>query len=231
MFAILRVARQLDACAGIDLRDAELHHLASDLGRLTGGQDHACVGHGQAQDGDQAFEIAVAHHMLLIHLDPVGGADAWEADRVRAAAKAINQVARMRDQAEHFEAPVVESKERANADIVTAGFIGTCQSVQPVGVVALMGLRGMHLAVGGVMVGLLEDLVGADARRLDRLEARVVERGGVDVDAPNLTVAILDAVDLLDRTCHELGRVVRVLTENQDQALVAGLLQGEHLLV
>ena len=47
----------------------------------------------------------------------------------------------------------------------------------------------MDLRVGLVVIGLLEDLVGADARRLDRRIALVVQRGGVDVHAADLAVA------------------------------------------
>ena len=65
----------------------------------------------------------------------------------------------------------------------------------------------MHAGVGLVMIGLLEDLVGADARRLDRGIAGVVQRGGVDVHAADLAVADLDRIDRPHALGDELGAV------------------------
>ena len=64
----------------------------------------------------------------------------------------------------------------------------------------------MNAGVGLVVIGLLEDLVGADAGRLDRGVAVVVQRGGVDVHAADFAVAGLDRIDRPHALGHELGR-------------------------
>ena len=58
----------------------------------------------------------------------------------------------------------------------------------------------MDAAVGLVVVGFLEDLVGADAGGLDGAIAVVVQRGGVDVHAADLAVAGRDRIDRAART-------------------------------
>ena len=87
----------------------------------------------------------------------------------------------------------------------------------------------MHPAIGFVMVGLLENLVGADARRLDRGVAGMVQGSGVDVDAADFALAGRGGVNLPHALGHELGRVARMLAEDQNQPLVPLVLQGQHL--
>ena len=56
----LGVSAQLDAAAGVDLRDAEGQNLAAHGRRLAGRADQAGVGNRQPQDGHQPLEIGVA---------------------------------------------------------------------------------------------------------------------------------------------------------------------------
>ncbi len=81
-----------------------------------------------------------------------------------------------------------------------------------------------------MVVGLLEDLVRADAGRFDGEVAVVVQRRGVDVDAANFAAAGPRRVHVLNALGDELGVVVRVLAEDEDQPLVPFFLQGENLL-
>ncbi len=81
------------------------------------------------------------------------------------------------------------------------------------------------------MVGLLEDLEGAQARGLELHELLIGERGGVHVDPPNAILVLADAdrVGGLDRLDHVLHVVLRVVAEDQQQALVAVLDQPARL--
>ena len=78
------------------------------------------------------------------------------------------------------------------------------------------------------MVGLLEDLVGADAGLFHQPVALHVERRAVDVDAADLA-AVLGGVDDLHRVGDGLGAVVGVLAVVDHQALVALADEGVHL--
>ena len=60
--------------------------------------------------------------------------------------------------------------------------------------------------------------------------AVVVQRRGVDVHAADLAVAGRGRVDVPHALGHELGVVVRMLAEDEDQPLVPLVLQRHHLL-
>src|ERR1017187_7336740 len=92
------------------------------------------------------------------------------------------------------------------------------------------GARGLHAGIGLVVVRLHEDLIRADARSLDSLETRVVERGRVHVRAPDFAVPAGYVVDVANATGDEIGVVAWVLAEHHDEALVPLLLHGHHLL-
>ena len=88
----------------------------------------------------------------------------------------------------------------------------------------------MQLLVGLLVVGLLEEDVGADAGLLEF--AVVLDGGGgdVDVDPADRAVLVLDAVDGPDAFKDILDRVVlRVLAGLEREPLVAHILQGDHL--
>ena len=106
---------------------------------------------------------------------------------------------------------------------------GAVHRLGVVGVVAL-GARGVERLVGRLVVGLLEEDVGADARVA---QAAVVldRRGGdVHVHAADGAVAVADRVDGVDGFEDVLQRVVaRVLARFERQALVTHVLERRHL--
>jgi MOSC domain-containing protein YiiM len=70
----------------------------------------------------------------------------------------------MVQQPHHLELPVVEPEQHTKPDIVHAGLHRAVHTVQTPEVIALDRMLRMQLLVGLPMVGLLEDLEGADAR-------------------------------------------------------------------
>ena len=97
-------------------------------------------------------------------------------------------------------------------------------------VVVVLGAGGVQLQVALLVVGLLEQDVGADARVLE--PAEVFHRGGgdVDVDSADVAVLVVHAVDGVDALEDVLDGVVhRVLAGLDGQALVAHVLQRDHL--
>jgi len=142
---------------------------------------------------------------------------------------ALLQVEGVSHEPEDFEAPVVETEKGADPDVVAAGLHRPAQGVEAPEVVPLPGAGRVDLGVGGVVVGLLEDLVGADPRFLDLAEPGMVERRGVDVHPPDLPVPLLDAVHVADGLGDEGGVVARMLAENEDEPLVPLRLEGADL--
>jgi len=224
------VAADLDAAAGIDLGHAHGDGLAPQGGRFAGGENQAGIGHRQAQDGDDAQHLVVADLPARIDLHAGGRTQAWEGDGVRTAAVAVAQVGGVGDQTQHLEAPVVEAEQGAQADVIAARAHRSAEPGQAPAVVGLARPGRMQAGVGRVVIGLLEDLPGADACRLDRAVAGLVHRGGVDVDPADLAVAALHAVDRADALSNEVGIVVGMLAVDQDQALVPLILQGLDLM-
>ena len=78
------------------------------------------------------------------------------------------------------------------------------------------------------MIGLLENLIGADARVLHDAETLFVERGGIDVDAANLAIALLGGIGLAHGVGNEFGRIFGAFTVNQDETLMTQIFQRFH---
>jgi hypothetical protein len=76
------------------------------------------------------------------------------------------------------------------------------------------------------MVGLVEYLVRADAGGLDLSVALVVHGSGVDVDASDFAASDARFVNLAHAPGDVVGVVACMLAEDQDQPLVADLLEG-----
>ncbi len=75
------------------------------------------------------------------------------------------------------------------------------------------------------MIGLLENLVCANAGLLHDAETFHIQRGGVDVDSTNGTVALLHRIRQFGGVRNELRRVFRRLTINENQTLLAVFFQ------
>ncbi len=88
----------------------------------------------------------------------------------------------------------------------------------------------MDLFIGRAVVGLLEDLVGADACILDNSETIDVERGGVDVDPPDLARAAFHRIDGFYRFSDKLCIVFRMLAINKDKTFLAAIFERFHLI-
>ena len=87
----------------------------------------------------------------------------------------------------------------------------------------------MPLRIGLLVIRLLENLIGADARGLDGAEAGLVERGRIDVHAADLAPPLLGGIDQARGVRNEVGVILRALAIDQNQALVAQVLQRLHL--
>ncbi len=123
---------------------------------------------------------------------------------------------------QHLEAVVVQAEQHADAGVVDAALHGAVDGAE-VPVVVALGAGQVHLLVGGAVVGLLEELVGADVAGLEPAVVLDVEGGDVHVEAPDLAVARLHAVDGLDGVVDvvEAAAVGIALTRHQEDALVA----------
>ena len=83
--------------------------------------------------------------------------------------KVCLEVADVLQHGEDLEAPVEQAEQHADADVVDAGLHGAVHGGDAP-VVVLLAAAEVDLAVGLAVVGLLEELVGADAGRLELAE-------------------------------------------------------------
>ncbi len=131
------------------------------------------------------------------------------------------QVQGVAHQAQHLESPVVKAEQCANAYVVALGLHGAGYAVQSPQEVRLVRVLGMNPAICFVMIGLLENLICADAGLFHDAVAFVIQGSGVQVDAANLTAAGFRGIDLPHALGHEFGRIARMLAENQNEPLVS----------
>ena len=185
----LAVATDLDAGAPVDLRTAEVEQLAAQFSGLARGEDHAHIGHRQAQDGDEPLEVGVAQRVLGLEGAVAGVLEAREGEGVRADPEGLLQVDGVGQQRQGLETPVVEAEEHAQAHVVAARFHGPVLPVEPPQEVRL-GPALVDAGVGGPVVGLLEDLIGAYAGVLDQAVSLHVQGRAVDVDAADLAAVL-----------------------------------------
>lgn len=225
------VAAHGRAGAAGDLGDAELEGFGADALAFAGRHDHAGVGHGHADERDDLEEEVVGHGVLEgSRIDVVGRADARHGDRVRTDAPDGFKMLGVHEQADEVVAAEIKPEEHAETHVVDAAFHGAVVRLGVVGVVGLRSLR-MQLLVGLAVVGLLEELVGADLG-LVKLAIVLDRRGGdVHVEAADGAVLVLDRVDGLDGLEDVLDRIVLgVLARLKEQALVAEVLERDHLV-
>src|SRR5664280_1935548 len=187
---VLRVPAGVRAAAGGDLRHPESERLAADLGRLPGRHDDPGVGHGQAEDRHDLAEVDVGDGVRRVARDVGPGRwfHARHRDRVRPDAEPALEVADVLHERERLEAPVEQAEEDADADVVDPGFHRAVGGVDAPVEIALPA-RDVNPRVRVAVVGLLENLVGADLPRLQELELLGGERRDVDVDPPDLARA------------------------------------------
>ena len=168
--------------------------------------------------------------MLLVELHAAGRPQPRKTDRVRPDVVVLLQMQGVAHQPEHFESPVVQAEQGADADVVALGLHRAGDAVEPPQIIGLVRVLRMNAAIRFVVVGFLEDLIGADAGGLDDPIAVVIQRGGVQVDAADFAAAGGGRVDVLHALGHEAGVVLRMLAEDEDQPLVPLVFQGQHLL-
>ncbi len=130
-------------------------------------------------------------------------------------------------QAQGLETPIVKAEEGPQADVVAAALHGAVLPVEPPEEIRLVA-RGVHRAVGGPVVGFLEDLVGADAGRLHLAVALHVQRCAIDIDAADLAVRRFDRIDHAHGVGDDVGVVVGVFAVVDHQALVAAADEDSH---
>ena len=226
---VVFVVANLQVGAAVDLRDAVFDGLGAEGGVLTSGQNHASVRHGQTEDGDDLLEGVVVHEILLVDVQARSVFDARERDGVRTHVEASLQVVGVANHSQHLVTPVVQAEEDAEAVVVDASLLGAVHRGQAVVVVAFLGVGGMVFVVDFGAIGLLENLIGADARLFHDAEAFHIQRSGVDVHAADAALAFLGGVGHLHGVGDVLGRVFRRLAIDEDEALLAIIFESLHV--
>ena len=135
----------------------------------------------------------------------------------------------MHQKAGKFVFVSLKAKEDAETDIVDAALHGAVVGLGVVGVV-MLGTGGVQLFVALLVVGLLEEDVGANAGFLELAVVLHRRRGDVDVDAADVAVLVVDAVNCVDALQNVLDRVVLGILAGLDcETLVSHILQRDDL--
>jgi hypothetical protein len=118
---------------------------------------------------------------------------------------------------QHFELVIREAKENTCAHIVQTCLHSAVKGGEVIEVVALDRLR-VHQFIGGFVVGLLEEDVGANVGCLQFLVILNRRSGNVDIDAADGAVVIFSCVDGVNGVHYIINRAIdRVLAHFQGQ--------------
>ena len=226
----LGVAADRRARAAAHLRDADCERTRAHRLALAGRDDHAGVGHGDADAGDDLEKGLVVDAVVKGRgVDVVGALDARHADRVRADAVRRLQMLGVHQEPRKLVFVQFEPEQHAQPHVVDAALHGAVHRLGVVGVVVLRPGR-VQALVALPVIGLLEEDVGADARVVQLFV--VFHRGGGDVDihAADRAVLVVNAVNGSDAVEDVLDRVVHgVLARLDGKALVPHVLERRHL--
>ena len=229
---LLGVAAHAGAAAAGHLGNAQMQRPLPDGLVFPGGHNHAGVGHGHPDAGADFQEGVVVNAVVeLVGVDIVGVLHPGHADGVGPHPVDSLQVLGVHQQPGELIAVQLQAEQHAQAHVVNAALHGPVHGLGVVAVVAL-GAGGVQVLVALLVVGLLEQDVGADARLLQL--AVVLHGGGGDVHVhpADGAVFVLDGVDGVDAVQHILnGAVDGVLAGLDGQALVAHVLQGDDLFL
>ena len=211
------------------MRDAQLQHLGTGGSRFAGGNDHARVRNGDADDGHNLAEDVVRNGIRkTLQRDVFRRTDARHTDGVRAYTEGRFQVFGMHEQAHEIILIRVQAEQNTQAHIVDAAFHGAVHRFGVISVVALRPCRVEGFVIL-LLIGLLEKDIRADAGILQL--AIILHRSGcnVHIHAADGSVLVMDAIDGLYRFQNVFYRVIaRVFAGFQSQTFVTHVLQGHH---
>ena len=197
---------------------------------LAGGDDHAGVWHSDADAGDDLDEgIVVDAVVEFVWIDVVSVFHAWHADGVWADAVDGFQMFGVHEEPGEFVAIELKPEEHAQTNVVDAAFHG---AVHGFGVpcVVVLWPGWMELLIAFLVVGFLEEDVGADAGILEHLVFLDSRGSNVHIDTTDHAIVMGGVVDGVDAFEDVLDRIVhRILASFDGQALVAHILQRAHL--
>ena len=227
---LLGVAAHARAAPTRDLADAVAQRALPHRLALARGDDHARVGHGNADERDDLLEHLVGNAVVEhVGVDIHGGLHARHADGVRAHAVDGLQMLRVHDEARELVAIALEPEQHAQAHVVDAALH---RAVHRLGVPVVVAFRPRRVQalVALLVVRFLEQDICADLGLLEHA-VLVHRRGGdVHVHAADGAVFVLDGIDGVHRLQDVLdGVVLRVLARLDGQALVAHVLQRDDL--
>ena len=226
-----RVAAHARAGRAADLGHAEVEQPAAHRLALAGGDDDAGIRHRQADAGGDLFKDLVGDAVVkLVRIDVRRALEPRHADGVRAHAVHGLQVLRVHDEPGELVLVQLQAEQHAQTHVVDAALHRAVHRLSVV-VVVVLGAGGMQLQIALLVIRLLEEDVGADARVLEPAVVFHRSRGDVHVHAADGAVLVVDGVNRFDALEDVLdGVVLRVLSRLDRQALVAHVLQRDDLL-
>ena len=132
------VAAHAGAAAAGDLRDAQLQRRCAHLLRLAGGDDHARVGHRDADERDDLLEHFVGNAVIeIVGVDVARRLHPRHRDGVRPHAERRLQVFGVHEQARELVGVALQAEQHAEPHVVDAGGHGAVVGLSVPGVVGL----------------------------------------------------------------------------------------------
>ena len=135
---LVHVAAHAGAAAAGDLRDAQLQRRCAHLLRLAGGDDHARVGHRDADERDDLLEHFVGNAVIeIVGVDVARRLHPRHRDGVRAYAEHGFQMLRVHEKAGELVGIAFQTEQHAEPHVVDAGGHGAVVGLSVPGVAGL----------------------------------------------------------------------------------------------
>ena len=201
--------------------------LAAHLGRLSCGDDHSGVGHGQSDARDDVKEVLVGNGIGEgAWVDIVGGTDARHTDGVRSHAETGLEMFGVHQHSHEVVGVGRQTEEYATAHIVDASCLCAVHGLGMPGVVAL-GPRRVQALIVLLVVSFLKQNVGTNAGLLQFLVVFHRRGGNVHVHSTNGAMLVVGGVNGVDAVENIFNRCLNgMLARLQGKPLVAQVLQG-----
>jgi hypothetical protein len=119
------------AAAGRNLGYAQCVGLAAHFGAFARGENDAGVGNGETQDGDDLAEILIGDRLGRVtgQLGSGGWFEAGNADGMGPDAEGFSEMLDVLHEGQDFKAPIGQTEEHADPDVVNAGFMARSMAV------------------------------------------------------------------------------------------------------
>ena len=195
---LIRVAAHGGSGRTGNLRNPHRKRFLSNFFRLSCGNNHAGIRHGDTNAGNNLRKDFIINSVIkLSRIDVIRLLQSRHGNGMRSHTVHCLQVLRVHEKSCKFIAIFVEAEEHADSHIVDSAFHGSVHRFRVITIVMLRSGR-VKLLIGFLVVGLLEENIGSNSRILQLSIVFYRGCGNIDIDSANVSVLMVDAVNGLD---------------------------------